>query len=65
MLALDAGASVPYGEMSGLLQTKDYTRLEPDADEHKFYAKGVGVVLEVGLHEKDRTELVSMTHQGE
>ncbi len=65
VLALDASASVPYGEMSGLLQTKDYTRLEPDADEHKFYAEGVGVVLEVGLHEKDRTELVSMTHQGE
>jgi hypothetical protein len=63
VLALDASASVPYGNLSGLLQTKDYTRLEPTADEHKFYARGVGVVLEVGLHEKDRTQLVSMTTQ--
>ena len=42
------------------LQTKDFTRLEPTADEYKYYAKGVGVVLEVSIHEKDRTELVAM-----
>jgi hypothetical protein len=61
VLATDATARVPYGDLGGLLQTKDSTRLEPQADEHKFYAKGVGVVLEVSLNEKDRTELVAMT----
>ena len=25
--------------------TKDYTPLEPDVLEHKFYARGVGMVL--------------------
>jgi hypothetical protein len=66
VLATDATASVPYGDLTGLLKTKDFTTLEPTADEHKLYAKGVGVVLEVSLHEKDRTELVSMTTtQGE
>lgn len=61
VLAKAATAKVPYGHLSGLLETKDFTRLEPRADEHKFYARGVGVVLEVSLHAKDRTELVSMT----
>ena len=61
VLARAATAKVPYGDLSGLLETKDFTRLEPRADEHKFYARGVGVVLEVSLHAKDRTELVSMT----
>jgi hypothetical protein len=61
VLARDASATVPFGRLSGLLETKDFTRLEPTADEHKFYAKGVGVVLEVSLQQKDRTELVGMT----
>lgn len=61
VLARAATAKVPYGDLSGLLETKDFTRLEPRADEHKFYARGVGVVLEVSLRAKDRTELVSMT----
>ena len=56
-----AKASVPYGDLHGLLMTHEFTRLEPDADEHKYYARGVGVVLEVALEHTDRTELVSMT----
>ena len=60
VLATDRSAKVPYGDLTGLLQTKDFTRLEPTADEHKYYAKGVGVVLEVSLHGNERTELVSM-----
>ena len=52
---------MPFGHVTGLLETKDFTRLEPTADEHKYYAKGVGVVLEKSLHEQDVTRLVSMT----
>lgn len=61
VLRLDASASVPYGHMSDLLETEDFTRLDPSAAEHKYYAKGVGVVLEVSLKQQDRTKLVSMT----
>jgi hypothetical protein len=61
VIATGTAATVPYGLLHGLLETKDFTRLEPTGDEHKFYAKGVGVVLEVSLHAKDRTELVGMT----
>jgi hypothetical protein len=61
VLATDATARVAYGAFSGLVETRDFTRLEPTADEHKFYAKGIGVVLEDSLHQEDRTELVAMT----
>jgi hypothetical protein len=61
VLATGATVRVPYGRFSRLLETKDFSRLEPKADEHKYYAKGIGVVLEVSLHQRDRTELVSMT----
>jgi len=60
VLATGASTSVPYGHLHGLVETHDFTRLEPRADEHKLYARGVGVVLEQSLHEKDRTALVSM-----
>jgi hypothetical protein len=61
VLRTDASANVPFGHATGLLETKDFTRLEPKADEHKYYEKGVGVVLEKSLHEQDVTRLVSMT----
>jgi hypothetical protein len=61
VVALDGSARVPYGKLTNLVKTKDFTRLEPSAAEHKYYAKGVGVVLEVSLRTGDRTELVKMT----
>jgi hypothetical protein len=60
VLATDASTSVPYGHLTGLLKTKDFTRLEPKGDEHKYYKRGVGVVREISLFEKDDTKLVSM-----
>jgi hypothetical protein len=46
VLSLDASASVPYGTFTGLLKTKDFSPLEPDVVEHKFYLRGVGSILE-------------------
>lgn len=49
VLSLDAKAEVPYGSFDHVLKTKDYTPLEPDVVEHKFYAEGVGPVLTIGV----------------
>jgi hypothetical protein len=43
---LDARIRVPYGRFSDCLQTLEWTPLEPGAREFKFYARGVGLVLE-------------------
>jgi hypothetical protein len=61
VLSRHGSADVPYGALHGLVKTRDFSRLEPRGDELKYYAKGVGVVLEDSLHEKDRTELVRTT----
>jgi hypothetical protein len=52
--------TVPAGTFEGCLQTADFTPLEPDVLEHKYYAPGVGVVLEVDLEEDTRLELVEI-----
>jgi hypothetical protein len=43
--------------------THDFSPLEPDANEQKFYAPGIGLILEVDVAEGGtRLELVSFTH---
>lgn len=64
VLALDASASVPYGEFDGLLETEDTTPLEPGVVEHKLYARGVGVVREETIAGGDEfVELVTFTQK--
>jgi len=41
--------------------TEEYTPLEPDGTEHKYYAAGIGLVLELNPDTGDRVELVEVT----
>ena len=62
ILSLDELAEVPFGSYDEVLMTRDWTPLEPDILEHKFYAKGVGPVLELGLSgDVGREELIRFT----
>ena len=49
VLATAERATVPTGAYHGVLKTKDYTPLEPEVLEHKYYAPGVGPVLTVDV----------------
>jgi hypothetical protein len=46
VLALRESVAVPYGSYPDVVVTEDRNPLEPKILEHKFYARGVGVVLE-------------------
>ena len=61
VLSLGQQASVPAGTYDELLQTADTTSLEPDVLEHKYYARGVGLVLTVDQETRGREELLSVT----
>jgi hypothetical protein len=60
VLALDASASVEAGDYTGCLKTHDFTPLEPNANEQKYYAPGVGLVLTVDVSGGGREELISI-----
>jgi hypothetical protein len=47
ILSLDEQAGVPFGHFTGVLMTKETNPLEPRHTEYKFYARGVGPVLEL------------------
>jgi hypothetical protein len=58
MLSVSERVTVPYSSFDHVVQTKDYTTLEPDIVEHKFYAKGIGVVKTVDLNTGEELVLV-------
>ncbi len=61
VLSLREEASVPYGSFDNVLLTKEWTPLEPEVLEHKYYAKGVGNIGEVAVRGgKGRIELVNI-----
>ena len=62
VLALGRHAAVPAGEYDDLVKTADTTPLEPDVLEHKYYARGVGLVLTIDKGAGGREELISVTH---
>jgi hypothetical protein len=61
IVSLRERVKVPLRRYRHTLMTLETTPLEPDVLEAKFYARGVGVVLSVGLSgEQDREALVAM-----
>jgi hypothetical protein len=67
VLALDAQLDecIPYGCFGKLLQTKEWTQLEPGVVEHKYYAAGVGFIYgEMVKGGEEYTELVKITGPG-
>jgi len=62
---LDATESVPFGDFDQLLVIKEWNPLEPDVVEEKYFASGVGLVLEVKTRGGEgRSELIDHTPGG-
>jgi len=64
VLALDGQAKVPAGHFKPALMTEDFSPIEPNVSEIKFYAKGSGqAVLAVDVSGgSDMEQLVKYTH---
>ena len=62
VLSVTEQVRVPVGTFETCLKTRDTTPLEPDAVEHKYYAKDVGPVLNEKVSpDRGREELISFT----
>jgi hypothetical protein len=66
ILSVTASETAPGGSCSGnCLQTLDFTPLEPDAEEHKYYAPGIGLIVEVKPETGERLELMEFVGVGQ
>jgi hypothetical protein len=61
VVSLTERATVPAGTYDNVLATDDYTRLEPGVVERKYYAPGVGLVLD-SEGSDERIELIRIEH---
>lgn len=63
VISTTGSETTPGGNCSGTcVVTRDFSPISPGADEHKFYAPGIGIILEVDVDTGLRTELISVTH---
>jgi hypothetical protein len=63
VVSLNESAVVQYGSFQNLLMTAEWSHLEPGLVEHKYYAEGIGVVLELTVTGgSERVELVQVVH---
>ncbi|MEO5906499.1 MAG: hypothetical protein ABIQ11_07225 [Saprospiraceae bacterium] len=53
---VNLNVSIPLGQYNNVIRTQNWTELEPDLLEEKYYAPGVGLIKEV--HLGDNTEIV-------
>jgi len=58
MLRTQYRAFAPFGTYKDALLTKEWTPLEPDVLDHKYYVRGIGEVREVSV--RGATEALSL-----
>ena len=63
IVSLTEQTEVPFGHFTNTLMTRELNPLHPKVQELKFYAKGIGPVLSVGVSGgSDREELLRVKH---
>jgi hypothetical protein len=61
VVSLKEKAVVPYGSFENCVKTKDWSALEPEVNEYKYYSPSVkNVVLETDADNKTRVELINI-----
>jgi len=64
VIELGATATVAYGTYKNLIITREWTPLQPGIAENKYYAEGIGLVLELTVEGgSGRVELISITSE--
>lgn len=61
VLSLTEKVTVPFGSYEKVLKTFDFSALDPDLQENKFYAEGVGLVREIDLLSGEEVVLIEFT----
>ena len=58
VLSVSESVTVPFGAFENVIKTYDFSSLDKDLQEQKFYAKGIGVIKEVDLKSGEEVVLI-------
>jgi hypothetical protein len=61
VLSVEESVTVPFGSFEQVVKTFDFSSLETRAQEHKFYAPGIGLIKEINLNGGEEVVLVAFT----
>lgn len=61
VLSVKESVTVPFGSFENVVKTFDFSALETDLKENKFYASGIGVIKEVDLNTGEEVVLIEFT----
>lgn len=60
ILETGIAVTIPLGTYNNCIKTRDFTALEPDLNEYKFYAPGIGLIKEVNATDKEELYLTEI-----
>jgi hypothetical protein len=63
VLSLSETVTVPFGSYTNCIKTREFSALEPDVSEHKFYADDVGFIKSIEVGTNFSSELVGIIKQ--
>ena len=61
LISANEAVTIPLGNFDDVIQTYDYTPLDAEAQEHKFFAAGIGEIKAVDLNTGDEVVLVEFS----
>jgi hypothetical protein len=65
VVSLSEEVTVPYGTFTNCLQTREFSTLDPELNEYKYYCTAVGAVtLEVAIDSGETVELIDVNTAG-
>ena len=65
VVSLNEEVTVPYGTFTNCLQTREFSTIDPELNEYKYYCTAVGAVtLEVVIDSGERVELIDVNTAG-
>ena len=60
VVATGISVTVPAGTFTNCIKTREWTPIEPDSEEFKYYAPGIGLVLEEDVETGELLELIQI-----
>jgi hypothetical protein len=61
VLSVSESISIPFGLFENVVMTHDFSAIDPELKENKFYASGIGLIKEINLTTGEEVVLVEFT----
>ncbi|MEW6401982.1 MAG: hypothetical protein AB1649_09290 [Chloroflexota bacterium] len=65
VLSVAEEVSIPFGSFQNVLRTRDFSAIDPNLNENKFYASGIGMIKEIDLATGEEVVLIEFNQRAQ